>query len=134
MSMPDFNNHGLIQKKVQMYYRDRKHANANVNIMANALYGVMSNDLLKNAVFQYIKQGGDCAFEPISILAGLNRNPKILIKHFVAVVLCGVKNLLKEGLTNTPKAFRMFWDAVKIIKPLAKNELTITGVFGSSRH
>ena len=134
MDMPDFNNHDLIQKKVQMYYRDRKHANANVNIMANALYGVMSNDLLKNAVFQYIKQGGDCAFEPISILAGLNRNPKTLIKHFVAVVLCGVKNLLKDSVTNIPKAFRMFWDAVKIIKPLAKNELTITGVFGSSRH
>ncbi len=134
MNMPDFNDSELIQNKVQMYYRDRKLANANVNIMANALYGVMSNDLLKNAVFQYIKQGGDCAFEPISILAGLNRNPKILIKHFIAVVFCGVKSLLKEGLINTPKAFRMFWDAVKIIKPLAKNELTITGVFGSGQH
>lgn len=136
LDMPDFNDSQLIEKKVQVYYRDRQRANTNVNILANALYGVMSNDSLKHSVFQYIKRGGQCAFEPISILAGLNRKPTTLIKHFVAVVLCGVTKLLKDNVTNIPKASRMLWDAIKIIKPLAKNELSIAAVLGlnSNKH
>jgi squalene monooxygenase len=133
MDMANFSDTDLINKKVQMYYKDRKRANANVNIMANALYGVMSNESLKKAVFQYIQQGGNNAIEPIAILAGLNRDPKILIKHFVSVVVCGITNLLKEGISNIPKAIRLFLDAVKIIKPLAKNELTFKEVFSLNR-
>ncbi|MCK4842063.1 MAG: FAD-dependent monooxygenase [Methylococcales bacterium] len=125
MGMADFSNTQLIHKKVRMYYKERCYANANVNILANALYGVMSNDLLKTAVFQYIKQGGDHAIEPIAILAGLNKNQKTLIKHFVGVVLFGAKNLLKQGLMNIPKVLLMLWQALKIIKPLLKNELNI---------
>ncbi len=131
MSMPDFNDTNLIHKKVKMYYKDRRQANTNVNILANALYGVMSNDILKRAVFQYIMQGGDHALDPISILAGLNKDPKTLIKHFVAVVLFGARSLLKEGVTNIPKVLKMLWDALIIIKPLAKNELTFGSVFGT---
>jgi squalene monooxygenase len=130
LNMRDFSNTDLIHKKVRMYYKDRRHANANVNILANALYGVMSNDLLKHAVFQYIKQGGDHAIEPISILAGLNKDQKVLIKHFVAVALFGAKSLIKESVSNVPKAVGMIWDALIIIKPLAKNELTMAAIFG----
>lgn len=132
LDMPDFSNMDLIDAKVKMYYRDRQQANTNVNILANALYGVMSNDQLKFSIFQYIKQGGDYAFEPISILAGLNKNPNVLIKHFVAVVVCGIKNLIANNVRNVPKALRMFFDALKIIKPLVKNELSIRTIFGLS--
>jgi squalene monooxygenase len=134
MAMPDFSDTNLIHKKVKRYYKDRRQANTNVNILANALYGVMSNDRLKHAVFEYIKQGGDHALDPISILAGLNRNPKTLIKHFIAVVLFGAGSLLNEGITNIPNVLRMFWDALIIIKPLAKNELTLGSVLGSYPH
>lgn len=134
MAMPDFNDTNLIYKKVQRYYKDRRHANANVNILANALYGVMSDNTLKNAVFQYIKQGGNCSLEPISILAGLNKNQKTLIKHFITAVLFGARSLIKEGITNIPKVLIMLRDAFKIIKPLAKNELTSAAVFGSNYH
>ena len=134
LNMPNFNDNKLIDQKVQMYYKDRKNANTNVNILANALYEVMSNDSLKHSVFHYINRGGKCAFEPISILAGLNRNPNMLIKHFIAVVFCGVKDLLKGGITNFPKALRMLWDATKIIKPLAKNELSLAAILGFNRH
>ena len=134
MAMPDFTDTSLIYKKVQRYYKDRRHANANVNILANALYGVMSDDILKNAVFQYIKQGGNCALEPISILAGLNKNQKTLIKHFTAVALFGAQSLIKKGIRNIPKALMMLRDAFRIIKPLAKNELTSAVVFGSNHH
>jgi squalene monooxygenase len=129
LAMPDFNNKDLIHKKLEAYYRDRQHANANLNVLANALYGVMSNDLLKMAVFKYLQYGGANAQESIAILAGLNRNPCSLIKQFFSVALFGAYDLVRESLANLPKATKILLDALTIIKPLAKNEFSVAAFF-----
>jgi len=129
LAMPDFNNTDLIHEKIEAYYRDRQNANANLNILANALYGVMSNDLLKTAVFKYLQCGGANAQESIAILAGLNRNHYSLIKQFFFLAVFGAYDLVRENITNLPKAAKILWDALTIIKPLAKNELTLAAVF-----
>ncbi len=123
LSMPDFNNPKLLHEKLELYYRDRYHANTNVNIMANALYGVMSNDLLKQGVFEYLRKGGSKAGGPITLLAGLNRNPTLLIKHFFSVALLCIANLSGKGKMSLANVFRVVKDAFCIIKPLAANEL-----------
>jgi squalene monooxygenase len=125
LAMPDFNNPKLIHEKIELYYQDRYHANTNVNIMANALYGVMSNDLLKQGVFEYLRQGSNQPGNPspITLLAGLNRNPKILIKHFFSVALLCIKNLSMHSNMNFVNVFRVIKDSFSIIKPLAINEL-----------
>ena len=128
LSMPDFQDLNLIHRKVEKYYKDRQYANANVNILANALYGVMSNDLLKTAVFKYIQKGNTNAHVPICILAGLNRNHKALIKHFFSVAYFGASDLLRQSILNLPKACKVLLDAVRIIRPLARNELTWASV------
>ncbi|MDD1635234.1 MAG: hypothetical protein LUQ06_02770 [Methylococcaceae bacterium] len=128
LAMPDFNNTDLIHEKIEAYYRDRQHANANLNILANALYGVMSNDLLKTAVFKYLQCGGANAQESIAILAGLNRNHYSLIKQFFFLAMFGAYDLVRESITNLPKATKILLDALTIIKPLAKNELSLAGV------
>jgi squalene monooxygenase len=129
LAMPDFNNTDLIHEKIEAYYRDRQHANANLNILANALYGVMSNDLLKTAVFKYLQCGGANAQESIAILAGLNRNHYSLIKQFFCLAVFGAYDLVRENIANLPKATKILLDALTIIKPLAKNELSVAGVF-----
>ena len=129
LAMPDFNNTDLIHEKIEAYYRDRQNANANLNILANALYGVMSNDLLKTAVFKYLQCGGANAQESIAILAGLNRNHYSLIKQFFFLAVFGAYDLVRENITNLPKATKILLDALTIIKPLAKNELTLAAVF-----
>jgi squalene monooxygenase len=129
LAMPDFNNTDLIHEKIEAYYRDRQNANANLNILANALYGVMSNDLLKTAVFKYLQCGGANAQESIAILAGLNRNHYSLIKQFFFLAVFGAYDLVRENIANLPKAAKILWDALTIIKPLAKNELTLAAVF-----
>jgi len=126
--MPDFYNTDLIHAKIEAYYRDRQHANANLNILANALYGVMSNDLLKTAVFKYLQCGGANAQESIAILAGLNRNHYCLIKQFFSVAVFGAYDLVRENIANLPKATKVLLDAFTIIKPLAKNELSVVAV------
>ena len=128
LAMPDFNNTDLIHEKIEAYYRYRQHANANLNILANALYGVMSNDLLKTAVFKYLQCGGANAQESIAILAGLNRNHYSLIKQFFFLAMFGAYDLVRESITNLPKATKILLDALTIIKPLAKNELSLAGV------
>lgn len=123
LTMPDFNDPKLIHEKLELYYQDRYHANTNVNIMANALYGVMSNDLLKQGVFEYLREGGDKSGGPISLLAGLNRNPTSLIKHFFSVALLCISSLTKKNKMSLTNVFRIIKDAFCIIKPLAINEL-----------
>ena len=129
LAMPDFNNTDLIHEKIEAYYRDRQSANANLNILANALYGVMSNELLKTAVFKYLQCGGANAQESISILAGLNRKHYSLIKQFFFLAMFGAFDLVRENIANFPKATKILSDALTIIKPLAKNELSLVGVF-----
>ena len=129
LAMPDFNNTDLIHEKIEAYYRDRQSANANLNILANALYGVMSNELLKTAVFKYFQCGGANAQESISILAGLNRKHYSLIKQFFFLAMFGAFDLVRENIANFPKATKILSDALTIIKPLAKNELSLVGVF-----
>ena len=128
LAMPDFNNSDLIHEKIEAYYRDRQQANANLNILANALYGVMSNDLLKTAVFKYLQCGGTNAQESIAILAGLNRNQYSLIKQFFSLAMFGAYDLVRENIANLPKATKILLDALTIIKPLAKNELSLATV------
>jgi squalene monooxygenase len=126
--MPDFSNTDLMHQKIEAYYRDRQSANANLNILANALYGVMSNDLLKTAVFKYLQCGGANAQESIAILAGLNRNHYSLIKQFFSLAVFGAYDLMRQNSANLPKATKILRDAFTIIKPLAKNELTVSAV------
>ena len=124
LAMSDFKNTDLIHEKIEAYYRDRKNANANLNILANALYAVMSNDLLKTSVFKYLQCGGANAQESIAILAGLNRKHFSLIKQFCFLAVFGAGNLLRQGISNSPKAIKLLKDAFTIIKPLIKNELS----------
>ncbi|MCX7083845.1 MAG: FAD-dependent monooxygenase [Methylococcales bacterium] len=128
LAMPDFYNTDLIHNKIEAYYRDRQNANANLNVLANALYGVMSNELLKTAVFKYLQCGGRNALESIAILAGLNRNHYSLIKQFFTLAIFGAYDLIRQGITKLPQAVKILFDAFSIIKPLAKNELSVSAV------
>ncbi|MGZ5010342.1 MAG: FAD-dependent monooxygenase [Methylobacter sp.] len=129
LAMPDFNNIDLIHEKIEAYYRERQSANANLNILANALYGVMSNDLLKTAVFRYLQCGGTNAQESIAMLAGLNRNHYTLMKQFCFLTAFGASNLVRHKISNLPKAIKLLSDAIVIIKPLLKNEVPLAVLF-----
>ena len=124
LAMPDFNDTDLMHEKIEAYYRDRHSANANLNILANALYAVMSNKLLKIAVFKYLQNSSANAQESIAVLAGLNRSPYSLMKQFFFLAMFGAWDLIRHSLLNLPKAIKLLADAIYIIKPLIKNELS----------
>lgn len=129
MLLPNLKNTNQVSEKIKVYYKERHHANANVNILANALYGVMSNNLLKDAVYDYLKKGGKNAQMPLKLLAGIERDHKTLIRYFFGVAAFGSTNVLAEKATDVAKASKILFDAFNIIRPLIKNELTLTSLF-----
>lgn len=128
LTMPDFDSPEIVFEKIKAYYHDRQHTNANVNILANALYEVMTHDILKTAFFKYLQYSRVNAQESIAILAGLNKIHFTLIKQFVFLAVFGAYSLVRENILNIPKVTKILLDAFKIIKPLAKNELSLMSV------
>lgn len=109
---------------VKQFYAQRHKQAATVNILADALYGVMSNEDLKTACYNYLQRGGSFSAEPISILSAVSRDVNLLMRHFVAVAVYGAKQLLLPFPTakRIYRSFHMLTSAIKIITPLIINE------------
>lgn len=114
----------IVGEAVQQFYATRHNQNATINILADALYGVMRSDDLKRACYNYLKRGGHYAQEPISILSAVSRDVNLLLSHFFAVALYGVKNLFskKPLVASVLQSRAMLRDAVNIVAPLVLNE------------
>ena len=113
-----------IDEAVATFYKDRYAQNASVNILADALYGVMSNKDLKDACYTYLQKGGKCSSIPLSLLSALNRDRDDLLQHFFAVAMHGAKRILRPtpSAKNIKRSYKMIQDAVHIISPLIQNE------------
>jgi squalene monooxygenase len=114
----------LIHAAVKEFYETRHKQVATVNILADALYGVMSNPDLKKACYDYLARGGNYSAEPISILSAVSRDISLLVRHFFAVAVYGVKNILTPwpNRQGALRSYRMLKAAVGIIAPLMANE------------
>jgi len=113
-----------IELAVQNFYNTKTEQTGSINILADALYGVMTSQDLKEACYDYLHQGGTKASEPVSILSALSRDKNMLQQHFFAVAFYGAKNILrgKKGNKRIKRSYRMMGDAVKIISPLLLSE------------
>jgi squalene monooxygenase len=105
---------------VKEFYKNRHKENATINILADALYGVMRNEDLKVACYDYLKRGGAYAEEPVSLLSAISRDRQMLLRHFFAVAMYGIKNLPNKQRLR--RSQRMLHDAVDIVSPLVLNE------------
>ena len=120
----DFSDLELLNKIVDEFY-DTRHENVSaVNILANALYKVLSHSELSQACFDYLGQGGKKASEPIQLLAGISSDRKMLIEHFLAVAKSGAGKKLKPFPTpeRIKAAKNMVGDAIDIIEPQLDHE------------
>lgn len=123
LSIEPFSEEEAIDTAVQTFYATRNHKTASINILADALYGVFSNENLRDGCYEYLAQGGKKASEPISILAAINRDKSLLEKHFFAVAAYGArKEIVKSPFKGLKLAHRSMSDAVKIVAPLIESE------------
>jgi squalene monooxygenase len=105
---------------VQDFYSSKSTHTGSVNILADALYGVMSDDELSEACFDYLARGGSYAAEPVSLLSAISRSKSLLIKHFFAVAWLGAFNKLKHSFSiqSLQNAYRMIGRATILVRPL----------------
>lgn len=124
LALNNFSKANEVNEAVAAFYRERPSQTATINILADALYGVMKNEDLKQACFGYLKRGGNYAQEPVSILSAVSRDVSLLIRHFFAVAVYGVIGILSvsPGLQSSKRSYRLLKDSVKIIIPLLRNE------------
>lgn len=124
IALEDFSDSDAVTEAVKQYYEERTDYNATINILADALYRVMRSPDLKQACYDYLKQGGDHADGPISILSAVSRDSNVLLKHFFSVAMFGAKNIIGyyPTITKTTRSYKMMKDAAQIISPLVINE------------
>jgi len=119
-----FSEEKKVEETVEKFYSERHHKTSTINILANALYKVLSHDSLSEACFNYLRKGGKKASEPIQLLGGISNDRNLLISHFMGVAKSGAINKLKP--IPTPSKIRaaqgMISDAINIIEPQLKNE------------
>ena len=107
-----------LEEAVLAYYSKRTKQVETINILANALYRVFRDEDLKEACFEYLQKGGQKSNGPLSILAGINKNRKFLLKHFFKVAMQHPLHFI----TKPKKQFRLYRNALAIINPLLKEE------------
>ncbi|MBD3639148.1 MAG: FAD-dependent monooxygenase [Crocinitomicaceae bacterium] len=114
----NFSDPESLELAIQSYYEKRSESVETINILANALYKVFRDHDLKEAVFEYLQRGGEKSTGPLSLLAGINRNKKYLLKHFFRVALQHPLHFI----THPRKQMRLYKSAVGIIRPILKEE------------
>jgi squalene monooxygenase len=117
-------NSATIEQAVKKFYDTKTNTTGSINILADALYGVMRSEDLKDACYDYLHQGGKKASEPVAILSALSRNKNMLQRHFFAVAFHGAKKIMrsKTGSSKMKRSYNMIKDAIKIISPLILTE------------
>jgi squalene monooxygenase len=119
----DLTNDQILTSAIKEFYDKHHYNNASINILADALYGVMLDPQLKQACFEYLKRGNGYAAEPITLLSAISRKRSTLLKHFFSVAFFGVNDNLKYPTpSNVGKAFNMIKNALQILNPLMLNE------------
>lgn len=107
-----------VEKAVAWYYDNRSTHVGTINILANALYKVFRDSELKSACFEYLKKGGKNAAVPLSLLSGLNKDKKELIRHFFKIALQHPIHFI----TQPRKKWRLYKKAVRVMRPILEEE------------
>lgn len=109
---------------VEDFYSCKSSHTGTVNILADALYGVMSDDELSEACFDYLARGGHYSSEPVSLLSAISRSKSLLIRHFFAVAWFGAFNKLKQSFSihTVGAAYRIIGKATILVRPLLMAE------------
>lgn len=112
-----------VMKAVNYFYDHRADEIASINILADALYRVVKDPQLAEAVYAYLGRGGKYASEPLQLLSGASKNKNMLLRHFSAVAVYGArKNMKSFSWSDIKKSNKMMRNAIHVISPLLMTE------------
>ncbi len=121
----NFKHEKKLAKAIEKFYETRHLGTQTTNILADGLYGVVYNPDLRKAFFAYVSRGDKYAEETCSILAGLNKDKRLLLNHFIGMARYGTQLRISQAEASKEKvtqSLTMVKDAVGIITPLLLTE------------
>ena len=136
--VPSLADTAKVQKAMQQFHWQRKNFSSVINILAQSLYSLFAADdpqlkVLQNGCFRYFEKGGNCIDGPAGLLAGIIKQPLVLVYHFFAVALLSIWVLMWQmmgsilGIWKFPlvvgESFSVFWKACIVIFPFIYSEL-----------
>ncbi|EEH46606.2 squalene monooxygenase [Paracoccidioides brasiliensis Pb18] len=130
-NVPSLSNKRQVLKQMSKFHWERKGLTTVINILAQALYSLFAADdpyleVLQRGCFRYFQLG--LVDGPISLLAGVNPRPWILIKHFYSVAFLSIWEFVRsQPLYMFPitffQCFIIFWTACRVIFPFIFAEI-----------
>ncbi|KAI9752128.1 MAG: Squalene epoxidase [Lichina confinis] len=101
--VPSLDDTRLVLRQMSTFHWRRKRLSSVINILAQALYALFAaNDpqlkVLQMGCFRYFQKGGQCIDGPVGLLAGIIRQPLVLLYHFYAVALYSIWILVLASL------------------------------------
>nr|OQO32210.1 hypothetical protein B0A51_00579 [Rachicladosporium sp. CCFEE 5018] len=134
--VPSLASTGLVLKQLKRLHWQRKSLSSVINILAQALYSLFAaNDTqlkaLQQGCFEYFKLGGNCVDGPVGLLAGIIRNPFVLIYHFFSVAVYAIwiyvasGGILAAPFRTTIGSSMVFYKACAVLFPYIFSELRV---------
>ncbi|KAF2862348.1 squalene monooxygenase [Piedraia hortae CBS 480.64] len=130
--LPNFEDRNAVSKIMQKFHWQRKNLASVINILAQALYSLFAaNDnqlrALQRGCFYYFKRGGNCVDGPVGLLAGIIRQPIVLIWHFFAVAVYAMWLYVVKGSVSLMPlrimgSLGVLWKACAVIGPWLVSE------------
>ncbi|KAJ5786359.1 uncharacterized protein N7503_011571 [Penicillium pulvis] len=129
--VPSFEDTELVLKQLSRFHWLRKKSSTVINILAQALYMLFAADdvnlqALQRGCFRYFQIGP--VDQPVLMLAGLLKQPLVLVTHFFTVAFLSIWVLFRETpvtqlLLFPFKSIMVFWTACVVIVPYILAEL-----------
>ncbi|KAF2001500.1 squalene monooxygenase [Amniculicola lignicola CBS 123094] len=126
--VPSFEATSDVVRQMGLFHWRRKASSSVINILAMALYSLFAADdsllmTLQMGCFRYFQRGGKSVSEPCGLLAGLIKNPWVLVYHFFAVAFYAIWRRMVEGpVWRVPyvivvESVLVLWKACVVIGP-----------------
>ncbi|KAB8772358.1 hypothetical protein FH972_026648 [Carpinus fangiana] len=107
LALPSLDAPERIAAQMRIFHWRRKGWSSVINILAQALYALFAADdaqlkTLQMGCFRYFQLGGQCIDGPVGLLAGIIKQPLVLIGHFFAVAIYAIYIYVVEGSRAIP--------------------------------
>lgn len=119
--IPTLSNSRAVLAAAKSFHWQRKNLTAVINILAQALYSLFAaNDdqlrALQRGCFRYFQRGGNCIDGPVGLLAGIIRQPAVLVYHFFSVALLAMYLFIFEPEAVEAKSEKEEQEEVKKVE------------------
>jgi squalene monooxygenase len=136
--IPNLGDTVAVQQAMKDFHWQRKNLASIINILAQALYTLFAASdrnlkALQKGCFAYFQRGGICIDGPCGLLAGIIRQPLVLIYHFFSVALVSISMAMQDTMRGTfgflllplaiERSVSIFYTACVVIFPYIFSEL-----------